>query len=338
MRLLEARLSDLQHAPFFSEGLKEYLTQTKEVIAALQGAMATLDPAVTNVLTLELWTATQYLSGSVSREVPYEIVYGLESALADWLPTQPKHIVTTAFLAEQNYLFMGVSDQFYPLVETQLGITFTQRLVQVALPQLYKHLPINNSVLYHELGHFIDDQFGISAMMAILAVPADEPMPEHLSAHTKEHFADLFAACYVGDAISEMLDALAPNAGGSYSHPATSVRTLAIRDFLAGRQNQLVDLCNDALAARNRPALQPRGTAPDVIVPFDNMRPCTLKSKEEVHGVLPAALRYLKDKTQSPNGLWVHLSEGEITRVVNDLVEKSIRNWMISEKWAHAST
>lgn len=337
MRLLEARLSDLQHAPFFSEGLKEYLTQTKEVIAALQMRMATLDPAVTNVLTLELWTATQYLSGSVSREVPYEIVYGLESALADWLPAQPKHIVTTAFLAEQNYLFMGVSDQFYPLVETELGITFTQRLVQVALPQLYKHLPINNSVLYHELGHFIDDHFGISGMMAILATPAGQSIPPKLAIHTKEFFADLFAACYVGDAISGMLDALAPNAGDTYSHPATSVRTLAIRDFLAGSQNQIVDLCNAALVARSHQPLQPRGTVPDVGVPFDNMRPCTLRSKSEVHGILPAALQYLKDKSQAPNGLWVHLSEGEITRVINDLVEKSIRNWMISEKWAHVS-
>lgn len=291
---------------------------------------------MTAELTLELWTATQYLSGSVSREVPYEIVYGLELALADWMPGQPKHIVTTAFLAEQNYLFMGVSDQFYPLVLSELGITFTQRLVQVALPQLYKHLPINNSVLYHELGHFIDGHFGISWMMALRSVPAGQPIPNEALYHAREHFADLFAACYVGEAICGMLEALAPNVLATTTHPATATRTQAVRDFLSGQQNSIVDLCNVALVARSQPPLLVRGVLPDVATPFDNMRPCALTSKEEVHGVLPAALEYLKSKLIAPDGLWTHLDEGDITRVTNDLVEKSIRNWMIVEKWNHA--
>lgn len=330
-------MSDLQHAPFFNDGLKEYLNQTKEVISALQARMTALDPAVSGQLTYQLWTATQYLSGSVSREVPYEIVYGLELALADWLPNQPKHIVTTAFLAEQNYLFMGVPDQFYSLVQSELGITYSQRIVQVALPQLYKHLPINNSVLYHELGHFIDGHFGISMMMSLRAVPPGQRIPDEIVFHTREHFADLFAACYVGEAIGGMLEALAPGASASVSHPATSARTQAVRDFLAGRQNDVVDLCNQALVARNQVALQVRNVLPDVPPAFDNMRPCTLSSKEEVHGILPAALQYLETKIAAPNGLWSHLGEGEITRVINDLVEKSIRNWMIVEKWTHAS-
>lgn len=298
--------------------------------------MATLDPAVTAELTLELWTATQYLSGSVSREVPYEIVYGLELALADWMPDQPKHIVTTAFLAEQNYMFKGVSDQFYPLVSSELGITFTQRLVQVALPQLYKHLPINNSVLYHELGHFIDGHFGVSWMMALRSVPAGQRIPDQIVYHCREHFADLFAACYVGEAISGMLEALAPNAPASTTHPATATRAQAVRDFLGGRPNPMVDLCNEALVARSQPPLQVRCVLPDVATAFDNMRPCSLTSKEEVHGVLPTALEYLKGKLSAPDGLWTHLDEGDITRVTNDLVEKSIRNWMIMEKWTHA--
>lgn len=255
--------------------------------------------------------------------------------MADWITDLPKHVVTTAFLAEQNYMFVGVDDDFYGLVEDELGVTYTQRLVQVALPQLYKHSPINNSVLYHELGHFVDWQFGVSEMMVLLSNPRDATEFQKNRRHFPEYFADLFAACYVGGAIGEMLEALAPGAVDSPTHPATSARVQTINDFLNGADNRIVKLCNLALAGRTLPELQVRSRLPGVDAAFDNMRPCAFSTKEEVHGVFEAALKYLKEKVQKPSGPWAHLGEGETTRVINDLVEKSIRNWMITERWSN---
>jgi len=335
LRLLETRLTSLQHAPFFNEGVKEYLSKTRDVVSALQARIDSLDPGVTGLIGAQLWTATQYLSGSVSREVPYEVVYGLELALDDWMAGQSKHVVTTAFLAEQNYMFVGVDDDFYGLVEDELGVIYTQRLVQVALPQLYKHSPINNSVLYHELGHFVDWQFGISNMMLLLSSPRDSAEFFKNRRHFPEYFADLFAACYVGGSIGEMLEALAPGAVDSPTHPATGARVKAINEFLNGIDNPIVNLCNFALSGRSLPQLQVRSRLPCVGAAFDNMRPCAFSTKEEVHGVFEAALKYLKEKVLRPSGPWTHLGEGETTRVINDLVEKSIRNWMITERWSN---
>lgn len=249
------------------------------------------------------------------------------------MPASPKHLITTAFLAEKNYYFVGVSDHFYPLVSSELGIDFSQRLVQVSLPSLYKHLPIHNSVLYHELGHFVDSHFGFSAMMALKNTPSGARIPQNVLNHLQEHFADLFAACYVGEAICGMLDGLAPGAGASHSHPGTDERNRIVREFLAGNQNDVVDLCNAALASLRAPLLQVRSSTPDVVAAFENMRPHTIEKREEIHGILPAALSYLAGEITMPAGQWAHLDEGAITRIVNDLVEKSIRNWMVREKW-----
>ena len=39
------------------------------------------------------------------------------------------------------------------------------------------------------------------------------------------------------------------------------------------------------------------------------------------------------DMSKTPIGLWEHLSENDIERISNDLIEKSIRNRMIMEGW-----
>lgn len=333
LRLLDARLEQLQHAPFFHEGLHGYVASMREVIAQLQTRIGELAPELTRELTMQIWAASRYLSGSVSREIPYEVVYGLDLALADWVSAPPSYIVTTAFLAEQNYHFEGVPEQFYALASTALGVTFTHRVVQVALPQLYKHQPLNNAVLYHELGHFVDTQFAISKLMAIMDTVHGESISDSKLSHAAEYFADLFASCYVGDAVAVMIENMAPNVGASFTHPATASRSVVVRDFLAGKQNGVVDLCNSALAALGLPLLVRRFAKPDVASYFDNIRPYHVASKAEVHGLLLAGQQYLVARLGNLTGLWANVSEGDAIRMINDLIEKSLRNWMIREKW-----
>lgn len=340
LRLLDARLEQLQQAPFFRDGLHSYIEKMRAVVAQLQLRLQTLPPELVRDLTYQVWTAYRYLSGSVSREIPYEVVYGLDLALMDWVSSPPEYIVTTAFLAEQNYHFEGVPEQFYSLADGTLGVTFNHRVVQVALPQLYKHQPLNNTVLYHELGHFVDEQFAISKLMAMINGARSGAQPANRSqlCHAAEFFADLFAASYVGDAVAVMIESMAPNASVSYTHPATTQRSQVVRDFLAGQQNDVVDLCNSALLALGKPALSQRFIAPDVSGCFDNVRPYEIKNEREVHGVLLAAQRYLTNRLANLTGLWATVDEGSAIRIINDLVEKSLRSWMIRERWQDAST
>jgi len=341
LRLLDARLEQLQHAPFFRDGLHDYLANMRQIIAQVQEKIDELAPEITRELTMQVWAASRYLSGSVSREIPYEVVYGLDLALTDWVTSPPKYIVTTAFLAEMNYHFEGVPEQFYDLAERTLGVRFNHRVVQVALPQLYKHQPLNNSLLYHELGHFVDQQHGISKLMLMMSTFDPNTTMSDLKialSHNAEYFADLFAACYVGDAVAVMLGSMAPNYGDSETHPATQKRISVVQDFLGDKDNLMVQSCNKALAVQGLPLLSKRFKSPDIASCFDNVRPYQIQSKEEVHGLLLAGQRYLVQSVGNLTGLWANVSEGDAIRMINDLVEKSLRNWMVMEMWQHDRT
>ncbi len=337
LRLLDARLEQLYQAPFFREGLRDYIGQMRLVVERLNERRQALPEEIVLNLARQVWSATRYLAGSVSREIPYEVVYGLDLALSDWVASPPKYIVTTAFLAEQNYHFEGVPEQFYKLAHSLLDVSFDQRLVQVALPQLYKHQPLNNTVLYHELGHFLDEQHGVSKLMALMSASNKRPIQREQLNHAAEFFADLFAACYVGDAIATMIERFAPNEGDSYTHPATSRRGEVVRAFLNGSPHPIVKNCNLALAALGLPCFRKHFIKPEIKSRLDNVLPYPIQSREEVHGILLAGHEYLTYRLERLDGKWEHVSEGDAIRMINDLIEKSLRNWMIREKWDKAN-
>lgn len=105
-------------------------------------------------ITREIWSATQFLAGSTTKRIPYEVVYGMELALNGF--TKHPVAVTTAIIQEQQFKFQGVPQNFYKYCEGFLAIEFEAELIQIALPEIYRHRPLYNVALYHELGHFID--------------------------------------------------------------------------------------------------------------------------------------------------------------------------------------
>lgn len=102
-------------------------------------------------------SATKFLTGSTSKRIPYEIVYTLERALLDgWESHTP--LITTAIGSgiRESFYFQGVPELFGDLVENILGKKLPRNLVQISLPQAYRHKPLYIVPLYHELGHYID--------------------------------------------------------------------------------------------------------------------------------------------------------------------------------------
>jgi len=67
------------------------------------------------------------------------------------------------------------------------------------------------------------------------------------------------------------------------------------------------------------------------------MRTVKLRSIQEVHGVLEAGWDFLQAASDLPDGGWQHIEDGDAERIVNDLVAKSIRNWMLWEQWSNAT-
>lgn len=286
-----------------------------------------------------MWSASRFLAGSISKEIPYEVAYSLELALKDWLPNPDRpYAITTALLDEPQYYFRAINDQFYETVTAFLDVTFDVKLIQIALPRLYRHRPLYGVALYHELGHFIDIHFRITDFSLLLAPPTLPPENQALALDVerswrREYFADLFAAGYTGNAIGVFLENFAPNSPASQSHPATVSRLESIALFLSGKTPPIVDLFEQSLNKLGLPELKIRHAKPEINAYLNNIRPYPIASEPELHGLLDAGWEYLRSTQAKKNLPWNELGEEKTDRIINDVIEKSIRNWMVKSRW-----
>lgn len=290
---------------------------------------------VAGLIAYQVSSAAQFLSGSTSKRIPYEVVHCLRLALADW--TTDKVTITTALSPdlESGFYFLGVPIQFYVLAEGYLGVKFDSELVQISLPQIYRHRPLYNIPLYHELGHFIDLRSNVSGL-TLITIPATGPL-EVARSHRHEHFADLFCACYMGKVATSFLVDFAGMQGASDTHPATADRVRVVDDFIDGKPNSTVTMFQNALQQLGLPALSQRFGKPPVAAFFDNVCPCKLGDSADVHGLLSGGYTYLTQAISSKPAQWSALPDDRLESVVNDLTEKSIRNFMIRSRWDTAA-
>lgn len=350
LQLLDCKLHSLRDTAYFDQRVLRYIDTLRKVISKLTDPTVKLDDSIRVFVGTQVWSATEFIAGSAPRLQPYEMVYGLQRAIQEWFAAQ-KHgvkspLIVTSLVQEPNFFFKGIAAGFDKVLRENLGIAVEYEIVQIALPDVYRKKPLYSVALYHELGHFMDTRFAISENVAVLkpdlALPGMSAPAGPLSAsqqlvrlhHLREYFADLFAACYCGWAIKRFLEGFAPNSGPSPTHPATYWRIELINALLSGTPHVLIDAFNLALKARAQPQLLKRFSRPSLQHCFDIIRPVTITSDAEVHGVLDAAWEYLDQAADGNAEPWKSLDDFEIERVINDLVEKSIRNRMILEQWA----
>lgn len=218
---------------------------------------------------------------------------------------------------------------------------FDGLLIQIALPRLYKHKPIYYVALYHELGHFVDIHFNITESTFITNPVASGTPPQILEmqkSYRREFFADLFAAAYVGEANYKLLNEIAANAAGSLSHPPTLNRVELARDFIGGNSNPIIDMFQNVLSLLKLPKLTKNYESPDIKKSFNNIRPYMIKNDLELHGILESSWFHLSEALKSKDSPWVHLDEAKIHCIINDLTEKSLRNYSIQESWSNGTS
>lgn len=277
----------------------------------------------------ELWSTTQYISGSALKTVPYEIVYALQIALKDW--SSRNFIITTAIIDERNYYFKVADPN--SVIKPFLKIDMDVNLVQIAFPKLYRHRPLYNIALYHELGHFIDHHFQIVAYSELLDLYNEKDQSSVSISHRREYFADLVAACYVGRGYVKFVRHFIRNEEESCTHPSSEERLKVINDFLNGKSNNIVDRFQRVLELRKLPALRTRFDIPDILPRFENVLPYDIASNAELHGIFAAGWEFLEGVFEGKFLSWNELEQIDADRIINDLIEKSIRNRVISEKW-----
>ena len=351
LRLLDSKLQHLRDTAYFDQRILHYIKALRAIIDKLVDPKIALDETVRVFVGMQVWSATEFIAGSAPRLQPYEMVYGLQRAVEEWFLAQKRGgvkppLIVTSLIQEPNFYFKSVEPAFEAILQNHLGTTIDYEIVQIQLPDVYRQKPLYSVALYHELGHFLDHRFAISENVEVLtpalvlpsmSAPTNPANPGEKIVrmnHLREYFADLFAACYCGAAIKRFLEGFAPNSAPSVSHPATYDRIQVIQALLTAQPHAVIDAFKLALTARAQPQLTLRFTRPPLDRCFDAIRPVSLTCDAEVHGILDAAWQYLDSASERRSEPWKSLDDLEIERVINDLVEKSIRNRMILEQWA----
>ncbi len=336
LALLAESLTQLSKTPYFNRALEKHADTLIDVIKHALSLSPAYDDEILRTFTDKVWTCHRYLQGSTTKEAPYELEYCMRHAIKDWLADPC--IVATALTDEKDF-HLKPGDPWEWVVTTMdrfEGKLPNEKLIFIGVPRIYKHMPLFCAALYHELGHFVDLTRNVSGT-TMLTQPEPNATPEmleHILSHRREHFADLFAACYVGPAIVDTLYAINPNAEISLSHPSTAKRMGIVQAFLDGDEIGALGMFQDALKSLGLPPLQPRYRVPSIDDAFDDIRPYAISDTEELHGMFAAGWSYLGRIKSGGGPEWAsgggHL---DAVRIVNDLIEKSIRNASIRDLW-----
>lgn len=358
LRLLLAQLDGLTDAPYFSSELDKYIHELREVLACLLERLeaADINKEIARHIAHEVWRLIQFLTGSTTKQIPYEVVYAIDKAAKDW--GKKDLLITTAIVQEANFYFHASSREFFQIVKSELGVTISFQPVQVALPYIYRHKPLFCVPLFHELGHFFDADNEIittsmlsspenlgpdlpdlptSAEIATYTGPLRENLKNIVLSHRMEYFADIISVAYSGQASLGFLKEFIPNSNCSPSHPSSTARFKLMSDFLNEKPNPIIDLFQNALDRRGLSPLVKRFKSISIDDAFGNVRPYGLSSDQEVFGLFDAGWKFWQNMTLNPNGFWNNLPEENIERITNDLIEKSLRNKMIVDGWNAAT-
>ena len=345
LHILAAEFTQLSRSAFFEPAFQEFSAKTAEVILhVLQNAKKYPEEVVRQFQELT-WNILQFVSGSRSNDAPHETQYVLRKALKEWVSEDA--LVSSAALNGFEF-FVNLAD-FWEFVDHVIDgydvDGYSPLVVRIGSPAAFRHRPVFCVPLFHELGHFVDHNYKISEASVLLNLG---PTPDGISAeqwqnlnvqHRMEHFADLFAACYCGQATNQSLFAIAPNHGDSPTHPATDRRMKVVDDFLAGMPNPMVDLLQEALKARKQEPLKVRFVEPSVEC-FNDVLTCKIGSVEELYGIFLSSWGYLHTQLADRSAPWITLDAdaSTIEKTVNDLTGKSIRNYEIVERWKNVTS
>lgn len=267
--------------------------------------------------------------------------------------------------------WIAFNDSLYNDIKVRYSIDFNNKLVQINLPRTFARDYLANVVLYHELGHFIDKQYQLMAALIndlhdkiyqnnfttseLIEIEAFLPTLKKFIAsspkvpavslanqgnlnialsHLREYFCDLFAAQYIGQFSSLYVTYLSDNNPKiSTSHPATTLRTKVVNDYISGKKNLIIDLINAAVYKVFATELKKRYAE---VQPGDfySLIPTTLNNHQELHGIFSTAWHiWLEKQSDIAKGINHNNDPSKIYNVINNLVEKSIGNYIAVNQW-----
>lgn len=349
LHILAKRFSELSRSAYFDSAFKDFAERTAKAIAHVIDNPNQYPDDVIRQFEAHVWRVMQFVSGSRTNDAPHETQYVLRKALKHWLNKDV--LVSSASLEDLNF-FLNTEDlwEFIELALSKFDAEgYKPLFVRIGSPLAYKHKPVFCVPLFHELGHFVDHYYEITKSSLLLHAPGPIPPGATINQqqwqfvnhrHRMEHFADIFAACYCGEASKKSLQAIAPNNPDSPTHPSTAKRITLIDTFLNGNTDSMIDLLQNATNARTQQILSRKFLTPDINAAFDNVLTYKISNEAELFGIFPASWEYLFKQIDNRTAQWIdnNITTHGIELTINDLTEKTIRNFEVTERWSNVSS
>jgi hypothetical protein len=156
--------------------------------------------------------------------------------------------------------------------------------------------------------------------------------------HIGEYFCDLFAAQYIGTTATNYLSYLEIKTAHKlkFTHPSTENRTTVVNDFLDKKTNPMVDLINSYTETLTESRKLERRHATLNEDDFYKFLPLEISDPKQLHGVFPYAWKIWMGGTtnfKKNAELKIDLPPHAIYKALNNLIEKTIGNYVIEQDW-----
>jgi hypothetical protein len=198
------------------------------------------------------------------------------------------------------------------------------------IPNMQTFFPYLNGLTFHKV---IDENGNF----------LNKTIERSLYHHWMEYFADMFACSYIGRNITRYLGYLdypyCRSRHYSITHPSNDLRFKLVEDFLSSSGNYILDIIQNEL----------QGKFGKIMSGFTNdldssdlyrLLPIEINSDNEIHKLYATAWDVWysdRDLFKTANNLSYTLESTQIYGIINNLIEKSISNYLIQKKWNNVS-
>lgn len=311
------------------------------------------------------------LSNNTGTNAPYEVIESIKCAARDWVSDIDDYIILTKF-GDYSFFYDKYEENIRMFLKNDYNIVLKHKTVLLSIPQHYYRDYLNNVVLYHEIGHFVDIVNGISIYSLknmidkfsrgddIQNMMTFFPRLENLTFnevidtdgnflkkeieltlihHWMEFFADMFACSYIGGNINKYLGYVYyPDCRSrtySITHPSNDLRFKLVEDFLSSNGNYILNIIQNELLGKFGKVMD--GFTNDLdSSDLYRLLPIEINSDNEIHKLYATAWDVWysdRDIFKMVNNLSYTLEPTQIYSIINNLVEKSISNYLIQKKW-----
>ena len=287
-----------------------------------------------------------YLKTTTKEDLTSEIFSCLRLVLKDWIPAEADKYVIVCSQGDYSILNNEYLEPAYKHVEKFYKIPFRRKLISINTPLYRKSDFLFNSVLYHEIGHFVDNYYHVTDRMMQQFMYAKLPVPQQnvyfegidfsnpvninwnkVYCYLREYFADIFASQYIGKTVYTYLLYVNPIGRGTDTHPSSDARIRIVDDFVDKKHTdiELLDSIKEATRLSSKKELERRDEDID-ITPFLSLKVAFPTSPKQLHNIFQQIWDlWINQRNNFIKINEVPLSNAEIYQHINDLTAATIQ-------------